>query len=230
MRRYNNHHNVPRSRGGSGKAINLSLVDIDRHSQFHQDFADNYTLDEISRRVILDSLRFEGDHVISPGAVRDVFTILTKDNWRDLYQDDAFININNRHISQDQKESYRQYTHGYLQEESSHISTRIAALTRNARGYTTQFLDNVLSFTGETSPVNALYALYTEEHRNPKMHRGELSWAKAMDLDVRDDILDILTRARVTRMTKRNRDRILTTLHIHKRHIQKHKRIWSVSP
>jgi len=220
MVKVSRHHNVPGSRGGSDSERNRSTLFNDRHNDFHQSFAKNYTVDEITRRVLYDAMRFDGKQTILERTARNIFHILRTRNWSRLYKPGTIFSVAIPSAVEKAERTSR-FTREYLEEEAQLIESRMDAVVSSEGGQKSDFLKAFLLFFKTDSPIEALKKFYTEEHN------GELSWTKAMDTKALHLVLRHLESVRIIEMTRGTRQKILTVLGTQQRSIQRSLKEWS---
>lgn len=218
--RTNCHHNIPGSRGGSDCGQNVSQLLESRHSRFHRNFAQNYTVDEITRRVVYDSLGLDGEHVMSELVADKILQVVTLSNWSRLYRPAATLSIADPSALA-KVDGLRELTRKYLEEEREWIRTRFEKIFARDPTPASPFLKAFLEFFDRHSPIAALRELYMETYD------GGVSWVKAMRRDTRKAVLQYVCYAEAANISHGSRSGILAVLQTQKKHVCKNLKKWS---
>jgi len=84
----NKHHNVPGSRTGSGKPVNLSWVPVERHAGYHSITVNRLPTEVISTTCLLAIGRVNAS--LDPDSLNNILDRTIKSEWSDDYNDSAF--------------------------------------------------------------------------------------------------------------------------------------------
>lgn len=201
---------------------NLSKGSEARHTRFHRDFAKNYTVDEITRRVVYDALGFDGSRTMSPETTENLLQVVTMSNWSRLYNPGTTISIVDPSAGA-KIHDIRGITRRYLEDEQRLLDARLEVIHKRESPPMSPFLKAFIAFFHEQhSPLVALKGLYNETCRN-----HDLWWVKAMDQQSRHAILRYLTAADIVDVTSRTRGKLLNILHHQHKHIRDAVKAWS---
>ncbi|MBI3336038.1 hypothetical protein HYZ98_00540 [Candidatus Peregrinibacteria bacterium] len=190
----NQHHNVPGSRGGSGRGINISVIPEKRHEGFHV-WSCNRTPEMLMRKMLIRAIGLEGKHALPLSALEDLFGETGVSDWTDLYDPDAVIWLcgkgDKEHVAK-----ARDYAVEHWVEELSDTRWTINSLLYRryfpvaAEDDDREFLRQAMMFFQTNSPQAAVQTLLTEKYKN------ELLWVKPLKDTVRRKLLTVLGCAR----------------------------------
>lgn len=207
----NRHHNVPRSRGGSPKKSNISIVHAGRHDEFHA-WAWNYPPDTVLRLMAIHAARIPGQS-LSPNALEDFLSTLTDVPWEEFYEPDAINGgVTKKHR---RKAAYFQEQHILDEEDDTHRVIGELALQEPFPLDRHAFFQQALLFFGTHSPREALERFLTEVCRGQ-----ELMWAKAFRSHVRSAVAHILQPATPVTLSSLEQQQIVDVLHTHKQRLR----------
>ncbi|MDD4627906.1 MAG: hypothetical protein PHE68_00740 [Candidatus Peribacteraceae bacterium] len=194
------HHCVPHSFDGAATRVNLSKVTQAEHNSFHQ-MTGHSPPDFFLRRFLIGSVGWmdQKGRSLSPSLYQDVLSILTPNDWRDLYQTGTFIVPHGR----DQGEALRKakaafHVAWYLDREMSLIMDQIGLLgIHKLPPYgTVQEMQGIHHFFGKDRP-HVLMRTFLLDGQDA----GELKWVKSLREDVRQELLTVLRTTKLERLT-----------------------------
>lgn len=177
----NNHHNVPRSRGGVRSRWNLSPVRVPRHIAFNR-WASIRTPTEIIRVLLLSTIGHE-TKTIPPALIRGIMGGTNFFPWKDLYHPRALARRSTRR--------YEQKNRYFLLEETFLIRQAMAALRDEVLfpAERLKVLREALQFFSAKTPLDALHGFMEEEFHH------KLTWVHALREEVRGNIMALLDSA-----------------------------------
>ena len=186
----NIHHNIPQIRGGSDEDQNLSPARIPRHNAFHRYVGGVMIPTELSRTIALHSVALlrEGASM-GPEQLDNIFEITTMQNWHKLYDSRSIDPITTPSAVIHALDAL-EVTRTLLLQEMAWIRQTIEALLGERETFPaneTTLYANSMRFFDATSAGEAIEVLLTQEHR------GELTWAKPLHRQTREDVLSWAT-------------------------------------
>lgn len=205
----NRHHNVPSSRGGSHKKINLSLVDMKRHDQFHT-WAWNYPPDTVLRLMAIHAARMPGQS-LPPSALENVLTFLTERSWKDFYEPDAVL-PSDEAVPQT-KADYFYEQHIVDEVEDTHMVIGDLLFEERFPWWRGMLLQRALRFFRTQVPQEAMDHFLTERYGS------DFSWVKALRADVRSQLRSLLVSASPLTLDSPSQQRVMDILANHKRRL-----------
>ncbi len=192
------HHNVPRSRGGSGKRVNLSPVDPDRHDWYH-DMTGNALPSEMLRLFATDAVGYGRYRTIAPYQLRAVFDMAHVENWSELYKEKAVVPSGT--VESFEHHPHKFYLHAtrHQVEELFHLDCAMAGLeTGEGFGWQkTRLIKQACRFFDtQDDPMGSMTEMLSER-------RGErYTWVDSMHHDVRDSLQSTLGSSELVQLTR----------------------------
>ncbi|MBI2524017.1 hypothetical protein HYW11_02265 [Candidatus Peregrinibacteria bacterium] len=204
------HHNVPRSRGGTRKKSNISIVHPGRHKQFHM-WAWNYPPDSVLRLMAIHAVRIPGQS-LPPSALEDFLSTLTDVPWEEFYEPDAMNGgVTKKHR---RKAAYFREQHVFDEEDDAHHVIGGLLLQESFPADRHTFFQQALLFFGTSAPREALERFLTEV-----FHGQELAWTKAFRAHVRSKVQDILLSATPMTLSPIDEQCVVDILTAHKQRL-----------
>lgn len=210
----NEHHNIPRSRGGSDHEINISDVPKSRHADFHQ-WASNRDPGQLARSIALHSVG-QGKAAIGNERMNTLFQITTLLQWSNLYDAHAIrpsVDVSGFTATL----TAFQHFQTQIMEEIVWVRKTIETLEGNgdfpSKHHT--LLPQALAFFATKSPAKAIEGLMTEQHY------GMSSWVKPMKTDTRDAILAAVRAPKAGNESQKNTIEILRIQNEHLEYARK---------
>lgn len=194
------HHCVPHSFDGAGTEINLSKVPEWEHHCFHETTG-HAPPDFFLRRFLIGSVGWKDrkGRSLPAGVYKDVFAVLTPDDWRTLYQSGTFI-VPQGHGEGEAMRRAKAAFHlaWYLDREMSLIMDQIGLLGIHKRPPlgTAQEMEGIHHFFAKDRPhvVMRKFLLDTDVE-------DALKWVKPMRDEVRRELLAVLRHAKLEQLT-----------------------------
>lgn len=192
------HHNVPRSRGGSGKRVNLTPVDPDRHDWYH-DMTGNSLPSEFLRLLGTDTVGYGRHRTIAPYQLRAIYDMAHVENWSDLYKEKAIVPSGT--VESFEHHPHKFYLHAtrHQVEELFHLDCALAGLeTGEGFGWQkTRLIKQACRFfDSQDDPMGSMDELLSER-------RGErYTWVDSLHDDVRDALHTTLNSSELVQLTR----------------------------
>lgn len=222
----NRHHGLPRSLGGATHKSNITKLDPERHTDYHE-MAGHPPPCVFLRKLLFAAVT--RDHPgVPPGALEDVLPVITRQDWRTLYVPEA-LRIDDGVTHRESKQ--------YLGKVSFHLAChleeeRLAVMHRIGLLGIGKFLPRSEYAFGQESdlffrtddPVDKMRRFLLERN-----DQGELLWAKPMRDDVRREVMEVLRGVHPEKMTEEGQARMLRVLAKHHRQLHDVTPAWKPS-
>ena len=215
----NYHHNVPSSRGGTGQPRNLSPVRARRHADFHEQWASNKTPCALLRQLAIRSAGIDGGRSLPPDVLKELLFVLSPEDWSHLYEPTTTIWTHGvPRVERRRRRDVRENTERHLCEEREDVRRTIRSLLYGARSPSQydgseDMLRNALLFFKTHFPHEAMQKLLTETHA------GQLSWVKAIQENVREELLSVLNEVQSISLQYPDKKKVADTLEWHNEYI-----------
>ena len=217
------HHVVPRSRGGSNKTVNLTPAEPLRHDRFH-DITGNALPTETLRMLATDAVGYGKDKTIEPRRLETIYQIATMIDWPELYKPGAVTPSGTvESMARHPRTMYRHATNHQI-EEMFHLNSAMDGL-EHGKGFGWQkarLLHQFMKFA-ETpqDPLGAMKKLLTEEHE------GRKTWVDALADVTQRDLLAALEDTELVDLTQNASVELRAIIAKQRAHIMAHYRQWT---
>lgn len=216
------HHVVPRSRGGSNKAINLTPVEPRIHDGFHNIYG-NARPDEILPVLATDTVGYGKNRTIEPRQLDTVYQITTMINWPELYEPGAIVPSGTvESLSKHPRTLFRHATNHQV-EALFHLNCALDGLD-HGKGFGWQ-KNRVLQqscrfFETPDDPLGAMRELLTEEYK------GRFTWVDALHEETRLALLGTLNGSELVPLTRGASMELRGVISKQRAYIANHYRQW----
>ena len=192
------HHNVPRSRGGSGKRVNLSPIDPDRHDRYHE-FAGNALPSEMLRMLATDAVGYARHRTIAPYQLRTIYEVAHVADWSEIYKGKAVVPSGTVEAFENHPNKFYLHATRHQVAELFHIDGSLEGLAHGS-GYGWEKANLLRQacrfFDTPDDPMGAMRQLLTERFK------GSYTWVDSLEDDVRETLTTTLESSGLVELTR----------------------------
>lgn len=224
-RTYSNlHHGVPRSFAGSYCEENLSILETDKHADFHQK-SGHLPPCFFQRKLILASIDWKNPAGASlpVSFIRDSLTQLMQHDWRTIYVPQS-IRPPNKYLHEEQycaRASVNLNNQLYHEQFMTADDIDWLMQKRHPRPESRSFRNNITQFFGETNPAEAMNRYLTDRTGN-----GDYKWTKPMQPMIRSQLRRILRNVTPEPLKTKGRNMLLEYLELHRKQLRESVTVW----